>query len=335
MTARPTGRPGEVRADARIDELLARRVLVVVGKGGVGRTTVAAALALLAASRGGRVLAIEYDPRAPLAALFNVEPGLVEPVELSPNVFGLALIGSRQLEKYLGLVVPSRALLRAVTASRLYNYFVEAAPGLRELISIGRIFHEVERRGPEQPPWDLIVVDAPASGQALSLLQMPFAARRTFGLSVVGREADNIGRLLRDPRRCAAVMVTTAEPVAIAETLETHDALNELGLAVAAIVLNRLSLARFGATDVAALISRARANPAVRHADLLCALARAELARAGLERRLGRLLGRRVGTPMIELPEIRPLAGLALAQRLADELRAAGGAQAGRSGVRV
>src|SRR5581483_11848265 len=106
--------------------------------------SVAAALGLAAARAGARVCVIEYDSRAPLAALFGREPSY-PPIEAAPGLFLIALDGPRALAEYLGYALPS-AMLRAVLSSRLYNYFVPAAPGLRELIMIGKLYHEIERR---------------------------------------------------------------------------------------------------------------------------------------------------------------------------------------------
>ncbi|HJU28565.1 MAG TPA: ArsA-related P-loop ATPase, partial [Candidatus Binataceae bacterium] len=155
-----------------VDNLLNRRVVAILGKGGVGRTTVSAALASFAAARGMSVLVMETDPRIPIAAAYGKRPG-IEPLELAPNLHGMFLGGQEALENYLGFVVP-RPVLRAVFASSLYQYFVHAAPALRELTMMGKIYHEIERRPKHLPRWDLIVVDAPASGQALSMIRMPF-----------------------------------------------------------------------------------------------------------------------------------------------------------------
>ena len=133
-----------------IDELLRRRVLIVVGKGGVGRTSVSGALATLRAADPARVLAMEYDRLGALATALGHEPGL-DPAEAASGLWTVVLDGPHQLEEYLATVVPSRAMLRAVVKSAAYRYFVEAAPGLRELITLGKIYHEVEYRPPAPP----------------------------------------------------------------------------------------------------------------------------------------------------------------------------------------
>src|SRR6202030_4055815 len=107
------------------------------------------------------------------------------------------------------LVVPGRMLLKAVFSSRLYQFFVQAAPGLRELMMLGKVFYDAGLTDATLPGPHIIAADAPASGQAMSLLKMPTAAVSTFGDSVVGKEARNISQMLRDCRNCAIVQVTT------------------------------------------------------------------------------------------------------------------------------
>jgi anion-transporting ArsA/GET3 family ATPase len=221
-----------------LNELLTRRVLLILGKGGVGRTTVSAALGLVAARAGARVCIIEYDSQAPMAALFGHQPSY-EPVEVEPGMSLIALDGPRTLAEYLRLTLPSTAMLHTILSSRLYNHFVPAAPGLRELIMIGKLYHEIERRPQGQPPWDLVIFDGPASGQALDLLRMPLTAEETFGASIVGREARNVAAFLRDRRRCVALQVATGDRLTVSETLEFHTALGGIGMAPAALIFNR------------------------------------------------------------------------------------------------
>src|SRR5438552_16039103 len=109
-----------------LNQLLSRRVLIVLGKGGVGKTTISAALARLCVASGSRALLMETDTRAPLEAIFGIDPSF-DPKEVAPNLSLMTLDGRHALEEYLRLVVPSRILLKAVFASRLYQFFVQAA----------------------------------------------------------------------------------------------------------------------------------------------------------------------------------------------------------------
>jgi anion-transporting ArsA/GET3 family ATPase len=311
-----------------IDRLLAHRLIVVLGKGGVGRTSISAAIATLAARRGIRTLVVEADLRGPIAASYGKPPGFKQ-VELEPNLYAMTLGGQESLEEYLSLVVP-RPILRIVFASAFYQYFVHAAPALRELTMMGKVFHEIERRAAPLKPWNLVVFDAPASGQALSMIRTPFAARETFGESVVGREARNIARLLSDRAKCAMVTVTTAESLAMAETLELKRTLATLQLEPAAIFFNRISPAAFAAGDIARMVRRGASAPALKHLDVLAGIARAELKRRSRERRALAILRRQAGCGVIEIEERKGISGAALTNRLLEQIERQGAAAAGR-----
>lgn len=291
---------------------------MTLGKGGVGRSALSAALALAAARRGMRTLLIEADPRAPIAAAWGGRPSF-EPIELTGNLRAMMLGGQESLEQYLGIVAP-RAVLRALFRSHLYQYFVHAAPAVRELTMMGKVYHEIERRSAPLEPWDLVIFDMPASGQALSMIRTPFAAGAAFGDSVAGREARNITALLGAAGKCAIVAVTTAEPLAIAETLEVGHALAALGLGLSATFFNRASGADFGAGEIARmerLAARAAAPDAVAE---LAEIARGALRRRARDRRALGLLRRRIGGDVIEVAERRGLAGVGLFEALANQL---------------
>lgn len=308
------------KAENALDSLLRHRVIVVLGKGGVGRTSVSAALAAHAARKGMRTLVMESDPHTPVAASYGAKANYVG-VELAPNLWSMHLGGRESLEEYLSLVVP-RPILRAVFMSSLYQYFADAAPAVRELTMMGKIFHEIERRPASEQEWNLIVFDAPASGQALSMIRMPFAARETFGASIVGSEAGNVAGFLRNQETCAMVEVTTAEPLAIAETLELHRELGKLELMTAAVVFNRMSPASFDSVDIARLVRRGVRDANPRHIGTLAELARGELKRRARERRAIGILQRQIGSPLIKLQEHRGLAGRALVEALIAQLSA-------------
>src|SRR5271170_3743933 len=302
-----------------LNEILARRVVIVLGKGGVGKSTLSAALAKLATLSDAHALVMECDSRAPLAATFGVEASFV-PTQVAHNLSLMTLDGRAALEEYLRLVVPGRMLLKAVFASRLYQFFVQAAPGLRELMMLGKVFYDAGRTDPEAPARNIIVVDAPASGQALSLLKMPAAARSTFGESVVGKEARNISRMLRDRRNCAIIQVTTADSLSISETIETHAQLSSLHLAPAAVLFNRMPTSGFDAADIATLTNRHGPHLRKKDLDHLAELARSELSRASGARKAIAKIRSETGGPVLEIAEHSGLSGIALVDRIAADL---------------
>jgi len=265
-----------------------------------------------------RTLVIETDPERPIAASYGHTTGL-EPVALEPHVWSLFLGGQESLEDYLGLVVP-RTVLRAIFASSLYRHFVNAAPALRELTMMGKIYHEIERRPKNKMPWDVLVVDAPASGQALGMVKMPFVARETFGSGIAGSEAGEVARFFRDSVKCAMIAVTTPEVLAVAETLEIHRTLRDLRLATAAVVFNRTSMGGFEARDITRMIAMASRHARLASVSELAEIARSDVRRRHLERRALGLIQRQIAAPVVMLTEHHELWGRKLSVALAAEL---------------
>jgi anion-transporting ArsA/GET3 family ATPase len=257
--------------------LLDRRLHVVVGKGGVGKTTVSAALARLLAARGRRVLAVEMDVAGRLPAMLGVrDPAVREPLVAGPNLHVLSVDGRAALEEYLGLVVPVRRLLKTVVQSRIYQYFVAAAPGLKELMTVGKIWYEATREEDGRHVWDAVVVDAPATGHGLQYLRMPRAARDTFGAGLVQREAAKVTSLLEDVAVTAVHLVTLAEEMPVTEALEAATTLREqLAMPLGWVVVNRLHRRTFAPAALDALDAAAAAATKEDGALLRCVSERA------------------------------------------------------------
>jgi anion-transporting ArsA/GET3 family ATPase len=222
------------------------RLQFVVGKGGVGKSTLTAALALASASRGQRTLAIEFGGRGGLSRLFGVTDAPVgEARVVRPGLTILALGGDEALAEYLRLVIPIKRLLSAVFASRLYRVFVAAAPGLKELMTVGKVWFEADRRLADgEPAWERIFVDAGASGHSLQYLQMPAAAAATFRTGLVHREATRVQALLADPESTCVHVVATPEEMPVTEASSIVARLRDpLCLPVGTLFLNRCRLA--------------------------------------------------------------------------------------------
>jgi anion-transporting ArsA/GET3 family ATPase len=177
----------------------------VVGKGGVGKSTLTAALALESGARGLRTLAIEFGGSGGLARLFDAEgvkPGV--PRVVAPRVTMLALEGDEALAEYLGMVVPIKRVLGAIFSSNLYRVFVAGAPGLKELMTVGKVWYEADRRtSGSEPIWQRIFVDAGASGHSLQYLQMPRRRRRRFEAGSCTARPCACSRCSRIPRAAA------------------------------------------------------------------------------------------------------------------------------------
>ena len=239
--------------------LAQKRLLFFAGKGGVGKTTVAAAVALTLARHGKKTLLIELDDSSRAARLLGVPPAdrpVTEPQSVSPSLFVHSTSGRIALEEYLRLIIPFKPLLRAIVESRAYQYFVAAAPGLKELLTMGKVWYEERKREAERPLWDIIVIDLPATGHSLQYLRMPRAAHETFG-GIISREAERIAAVLHDPEKTAVNLVTVPEELPVSETLDAYRQLTEdLRLPTGALFINRTRAAPLSAEALQAAAFR-------------------------------------------------------------------------------
>jgi len=229
-----------------------------VGKGGVGRTTVTLGIALEAARRGQRVLVVELEGARGLEAAFKALREAAHPPAGLDRIEYMMIDGRRALEEYLGLVIPVRRLLKTVFSSSVYQYFVAAAPGLKELMTVGKLWYEAETRNPADragasDAHELVLVDGPATGHSLQYLRMPQAALEAFPSGLVHREAERVVALLRDAEATGVVVVTTAEEMPTNETFEMVRGLDELQLKTAMLVVNQVHAAPCSREEIAGL----------------------------------------------------------------------------------
>lgn len=216
--------------------LLDRRLLFVTGKGGVGKTTVSAALARCAVAGGRRVLLCQADGAGSLAAAFDVPPAGFDPVEIEPGLHLMAMDTEASLREYLKLHLRLPLGGRLGPLATVFDFVAGAAPGVKEILSVGKIAYEVRERH-----YDLVVVDAPASGHVISQLAAPQGIRELVAVGLIRNETEWMGDLLADPEVTAAVLVATPEEMPVTETLELLGRIrSETEVSVAAIVVNRV-----------------------------------------------------------------------------------------------
>jgi anion-transporting ArsA/GET3 family ATPase len=283
-----------------LEPLLDRRLVFVTGKGGVGKTTVAAALAVAAARSGRRTIVCELAAQQRLPDAFgHAGTGHGVPVELGPGLSQLSLEPAEALREWLRRQPGGAAAAVLLSSSSAFQQFVAAGPGVKELITIGKLGDLVDAAA-----HDVVVVDAPASGHVLGLLTAPrtFAAIARRGR--IHRDADELWHLVRDRRRTAYVGVALPEEMPVRELVEFDTRLDEeLGLRLDAAVVNEVWPDRYTERDAARLRAAKHRMPDARSAALLSA-ALDEHRRAHDHRRRIADLRTRLTAPVVALPEL-------------------------------
>jgi len=317
-----------------LDQLLTRRLLVLSGKGGVGKSVVGSALALAATRRGKRVLMVEIDTPAvaEAARYLGALPVGRKETEVLPGLFTVNLDPAQVMEEYVRHTVRFEVLARKILDNPIYHRFLAAAPGLKELMVLGKIMmlEEAKDGWSRRPRYDLVVVDAPATGHGLSFLKVPGAAAEAVPVGPVGTNARRLLALLRDPSRTALAVVAVPEEMAVVEALEfTESAAAEVGIEVVALFLNACHERRFTAAQEAEVLRLGADQARGRLADgssLGAALvaARHHIRRRKLTQFYEKRLRQAVELPVVSLPYLfQDEIGPAAIRLLADRLEAA------------
>lgn len=221
-------------------DIFEKRFLIVSGKGGVGKSTVCAALALAASRQGKRVLLVEMDEKERISRLFGTPEAGYEGAFVHRNIYARNLKPMNSMDDFVRAQVRSNRIARQIIDSQIYRYFVAAAPGLKEFVTLGKIMlleEETERNG--RLKYDVIILDAPATGHGVAFLRVPFAAAETVKLGWVRKQADRIIELMTDPAKTVLNIVTLPEEMPVNETLEMVQAVNEkLAIPIGYIIIN-------------------------------------------------------------------------------------------------
>jgi anion-transporting ArsA/GET3 family ATPase len=270
-----------------VHELQKLRSLLVTGKGGVGKTTIAGGLARLAAARGLRTLAVEVveddDRDAPLAASLGLPVLREEPTEVAQRLHVAALSPSIGHRAFLRDTLPVRMLADAALKSQAVRRFLNAAPTFPEMGVLYRLLDlSRARRSDGSPLYEHIIVDLPATGHALALVQVPAAVLRVVPGGAIGQAVRTGLELLCDPAKNGAIVVTLPEPLPVSESLELVRGLEASDVAVPGVVLNRVPHDPFAAGELEIALELV-AKRATLGAKSVQRIARARQARARLE----------------------------------------------------
>lgn len=322
--------------------LLDRKLVVVTGKGGTGKTTVACALGLIGARRGLRTIVAELGEQHRLPTLFGVAGG--EEVRLRDGLWSASIDPDRAMIEWLG-AIGGRLSARVLASSSTFQYFAAAAPGAKELVTLRRVIELCEgssaRRanaGADAPEhYDLVVLDAPATGHALGMLRSPQTFATIARVGPMVEQTRRVRELLEDRSRCAYVAVAHASEMAVTETLELEQELHQLlGRDLDAVFVNGTQSQRFTRDEIdrleRELLGSPEHTPADRRALVRTAThnARAAYMRARRhQNQIARLRRRRSHTnapprvltiPFQFVPELNLEAIEAIAERLASRV---------------
>jgi anion-transporting ArsA/GET3 family ATPase len=255
-----------------------KRFVLITGKGGVGKTTVAAAEAMALAANGKRVLIAMCNAKERLSTMLGVPPIGPEIAGVGANLWAVNMQPEKALEEYGVLVLHSRALYKTLFDNAYVRKFLRAVPGMQEWSMLGKAWwHTTEKRKDGSFKYDVVILDAPATGHGLDMLRVPKVIVDVVPSGLLRRDAERAWALFQDKQTSAIVLVTLPEEMPTTETIELSQALTEMGLPIARVVVNAVlprlfepaerasfealpPFAPSGAGDVAVLAARDRAT---------------------------------------------------------------------------
>ena len=299
-----------------------KRLVFVTGKGGVGKTTVAVALGLRAAAAGKRTIVCEVASQENASRMFDhTEVGFHE-VEMEENLWSISIDPDESMREYVLLQLKVRAMRDMLFRSRIFNYLAAATPGLKELVTIGKIWElaQFDRKVKSGRKYDLVIVDAPATGHGIGFLQTPRTFAAIARVGPIHSQAQRLDRFIKDHEHTGTAIVSLPEEMPVNESAALeHDLRQEVGVAVDRVYMNGLYPERFTRAEAERLAEVAgREDGSVRAATraALSEHSRARSQRAQLSR-----LRRRVQAPVKSLPFLfEPELGVEAARRLSKRL---------------
>ena len=299
---------------------LDKRLLFVTGKGGVGKSTVALSLGMAAVARGKRAIVCEVASQENVSRVFRRAQVGFNEVELSPGLWGISIDPEESMREYLLLQLKVRAMRDLLMRSKLFVYLAEAAPGLRELVTIGKVWELTldERRLKGAEPYDIVIVDAPATGHGVGFLQTPRTFAQIARVGPIHSQATRLDEAVTDHERTGAVIVSLPEEMPVNESASLESQLiDDVGVSVDRVYMNALYPERFDAAEMTGVESALDGATGVARSALAAAVS--EYRRATSQREQLQRLRSMLRTNVTELPFIfRPQLDLSDFQALAE-----------------
>jgi anion-transporting ArsA/GET3 family ATPase len=312
----------EIARNCPIPELLDKRLVIVTGKGGVGKTTVSVALGMRAAAEGKRTIVCEVSAQENASRMFEHTTVGFHEVELEKNLWAISIDPDESMREYVLLQLKVRAMRDMLFRSRIFNYLTAATPGLKELVTIGKIWElaQLDRKVKSARKYDTVIVDAPATGHGIGFLQTPRTFANIARVGPIHSQAQTLDNFITDHDNTGVAIVALPEEMPVNESAALeHDLVKEVGVAVDRVYLNGLYPERFSKEEAERLGALAADEDGAPKAAARAALS--EFGRARSQRAQLARLRRRAQAPVKTLPFLfEPDLGPEAARRLSKRL---------------
>jgi anion-transporting ArsA/GET3 family ATPase len=297
-------------------------LVIVTGKGGVGKTTVSVALGMRAASEGKRTIVCEVAAQENASRMFEHTTVGFHEVELEENLWAISIDPDESMREYVLLQLKVRAMRDMLFRSRIFNYLAAATPGLKELVTIGKIWElaQLDRKVKSGRKYDTVIVDAPATGHGVGFLQTPRTFANIARVGPIHSQAQTLDNFITDHDNTGVAIVALPEEMPVNESaVLEHDLVTDVGVAVDRVYLNGLYPERFSKAEAESLRALAGGEDGASRAAARAALS--EFGRAKSQRAQLARLRRRAQAPVKTLPFLfEPDLGPEAARRLAKRL---------------